>query len=264
MMHRLSQEEISSLKKKFSVVEEIDDDHPINEYKLSYEELIPIVEDIVHKNIRNRSQKEMYYLYRFLELTDFKNNMKIDLEDGAITFQQLFFFSSQFMSVKYYNENDIIYNEGDNGETFFIIMQGEVSLFKLKYDIKEMNSIEYYLFLQDLYSNSVDKVVINRNIKVNKDIFPVYKYSDIPNFKEIIFRIQLVKMAKNGNITNILKFINENKRRPAEVNFDKVVEGEQTIEDYYSEVYNLLSESEGFYFDIINEDKQFVKIADNQ
>ena len=264
MMHRLSQEEITSLKKKFSTVEEIDDDHPINEYKVSYEELIPIVEEIVHKNIRNRSQKEMYYLYRFLELTDFKNNMKIDLEDGTITFQQLFFFSSQFMSVRDYNENNVIYNEGDNGETFFIIMQGAVSLYKLKYEIKEMNSIEYYSLLQDLYSNSVDKVVINRNIKVNKDIFPVYKNSDIPDFKEMIFRIQLVKVAKNGNITNILKFINENKRRPAEVNFDKVVEGEQTIEDYYSEVYNLLSESEGFYFDIINEDKQFVKIADNQ
>ena len=264
MMHRLSQEEITSLKKKFSVVEEIDDDDPINEYKVSYEELIPMVEEIVHKNIRNRSQKEMYYLYRFLELTDFKNNMKIDLEDGAITFQQLFFFSSQFMSVKYYNENDIIYNEGDNGETFFIIMQGEVSLFKLKYEIKEMNSIEYYLFLQDLYSNSVDKVVINRNIKVNKDIFPIYKNSDIPNFKEIIFRIQLVKIAKNGNINDILIFINENKKRPAEVNFDKVVEEEQTMEDYYLEIYNLLSESEGFYFDIINEDKQFIKIADNQ
>ena len=92
MMHRLSQEEISTLKKKFSDVEEIDDDHPINEYKVSYEELIPMVEEIVQKNIRYRSQKEMYYLYRFLELTDFKNNMKIDLEDGSITFQQLFFF----------------------------------------------------------------------------------------------------------------------------------------------------------------------------
>ena len=132
MMHRLSQEEISTLKKKFSDVEEIDDDHPINEYKVSYEELIPMVEEIVQKNIRYRSQKEMYYLYRFLELTDFKNNMKIDLEDGSITFQQLFFFSSQFMSVKDYNENNIIYNEGDSGETFFIIMQGAVSLYKLK------------------------------------------------------------------------------------------------------------------------------------
>ena len=264
MMHRLSQEEISTLKKKFSDVEEIDDDHPINEYKVSYEELIPMVEEIVQKNIRYRSQKEMYYLYRFLELTDFKNNMKIDLEDGSITFQQLFFFSSQFMSVKDYNENNIIYNEGDNGETFFIIMQGAVSLYKLKYEIKEMSSIEFYLFLQDLHSNSVDKVVINRNIKVNKDIFPIYKYSDIPDFKEMIFRIQLVKVAKSCNITKILNFINDNKKRPAEVNFDKVVEGEQTMEDYYSEIYNLLSESEGFYFDIINEDKKFVKIGENQ
>ena len=142
---RLSREEISIFKRKFSEVAE-DIDHPFRNIKLNYEELIKIVEEVTQKNIRNRSQKEMYNLFQFLEETNFEENMKMDLESKILTPAQLFFFSSQFMKVYNYNKNDIIYYEGDLGETFYIIMKGEVSLFKLKYENREMNSREYYLF----------------------------------------------------------------------------------------------------------------------
>ena len=111
---RLSREEISIFKRKFSEVAE-DIDHPFRNIKLNYEELIKIVEEVTQKNIRNRSQKEMYNLFQFLEETNFEENMKMDLETKILTPAQLFFFASQFMKVCNYNKNDIIYYEGDLG-----------------------------------------------------------------------------------------------------------------------------------------------------
>ena len=88
---RLSREEISIFKRKFSEVAE-DIDHPFRNIKLNYEKLIKIVEEVTQKNIRNRSQKEMYNLFQFLEETNFEENMKMDLESKILTPAQLFFF----------------------------------------------------------------------------------------------------------------------------------------------------------------------------
>ena len=260
---RLSREEISIFKRKFSEVAE-DIDHPFRNIKLNYEELIKIVEEVTQKNIRNRSQKEMYNLFQFLEETNFEENMKMDLETKILTPAQLFFFASQFMKVCNYNKNDIIYYEGDLGETFYIIMKGEVSLFKLKYENREMNSREYYLFLYDLHLNSIDKMIINKIVKINKDIIPVYKTSDVSNFKDILFIIDLINLSKENDEKKVLEFFKENNKNPSDYKFDRVLSYDITMEEYNNEVYNLLSESEGFYFKNLKEEKKQIKICENE
>ena len=260
---RLSREEISIFKRKFSEVAE-DIDHPFRNIKLNYEELIKIVEEVTQKNIRNRSQKEMYNLFQFLEETNFEENMKMDLETKILTPAQLFFFASQFMKVCNYNKNDIIYYEGDLGETYYIIMKGEVSLFKLKYENREMNSREYYLFLYDLHLNSIDKMIINKIVKINKDIIPVYKTSDVSNFKDILFIIDLINLSKENDEKKVLEFFKENNKNPSDYKFDRVLSYDITMEEYNNEVYNLLSESEGFYFKNLKEEKKQIKICENE
>ena len=261
---KLSSEEMIKLKNKFSDIYEIDkdEDHPFNQLKLTYEELIDIIEEVVNKNIKKRSVKEMYYLYHYLDITNFEQNVKIDLD--LLNFQQFFFFASQFMTIKHYNEKDIIYYEGDQAETFYILMKGEIAFYNLKSEDKTMSSIEYYLFLYDMYLNSVDKLIMNNTIKTNKDIFPLNKYSDISNFQDIIFKFKLLNLVKEGDENNIINYITDNKKSISDINFDKVIGKEETLEEYYTDIFNSLSESEQFYFPILNDEKQKIKVFENE
>ena len=260
---KLTKEELRLLNQKFNEVLD-DEDNPIHQTKFSYEDLIQTIEESLKKDIRNRSQKEIFNLYQFLELTNYKEEMKDDLQDEFFSSQNLFFIISQFMSIRNYNKNDVIYYEGDIGENYYIIMEGKFSLYKLKYEIKEMDIKEYYLFLYEMYLNKIERMVINKTAKINKDIFPVYKNNDILNFKEIIFKIDLVNLSKEGNEEKILSLIKENNKRPIQVNFNKVIDCDLTIEEYYNYILNSLTETEMFYFKLFNTEKKQVQIAENE
>ena len=260
---KLTKEELRLLNQKFNEVLD-DEDNPIHQTKFSYEDLIQTIEESLKKDIRNRSQKEIFNLYQFLELTNYKEEMKDDLQDEFFSSQNLFFIISQFMSIRNYNKNDVIYYEGDIGENYYIIMEGKFSLYKLKYEIKEMDIKEYYLFLYEMYLNKIERMVINKTAKINKDIFPVYKNNDILNFKEIIFKIDLVNLSKEGDEEKILSLIKENNKRPIQVNFNKVIDCDLTIEEYYNYILNSLTETEMFYFKLYNTEKKQVQIAENE
>ena len=260
---KLTKEELILLNDKLNEVIE-DEDNPIHQTKFSYEELIQNIEESLKKDIRNRSQKEIYNLYQFLKLTNFTKEMKDDLNDEFLSSQNLFFIISQFMSTKNYNKNDIIYYEGDIGEKFYIIMEGQFSLYKLKYEIKEMDIREYYLYLYNMEINKIEKMVINKTAKINKDIFPVYKNSDIVNFKEIIFKIDLLNLSKEGDENKILNLIKENNKRPIQVGFNKVVDCDMSIQEYYNYILNSFSETEMYYFKLFNTEKKEIQIAENE
>ena len=262
-IHKLTNEELVLLNQKFNEVLE-DEDNPIHQSKFSYEDLIQTIEESLKKDIRNRTQKEIFNLYQFLELTNFKEEMKDDLTDEFLSSQNLFFIISQFMSIKNYHKNDVIYYEEDIGENYYIIMEGQFSLYKLKYEIKEMDIKEYYSFLYEMYLNKIEKMVINKTAKINKDIFPVYKNNDIVNFKEIIFKIDLVNLSKEGDENKILNLIKENNKRPIQVNFNKVIDCDMTMEEYYNYILNSLTESEIYYFKLFNTEKKQVQIAENE
>ena len=262
-IHKLTNEELVLLNQKFNEVLD-DEDNPIHQSKFSYEDLIQTIEESLKKDIRNRTQKEIFNLYQFLELTNYKEEMKDDLQDEFFSSQNLFFIISQFMSIKNYHKNNVIYYEEDIGENYYIIMEGQFSLYKLKYEIKEMDIKEYYSFLYEMYLNKIEKMVINKTAKINKDIFPVYKNNDIVNFKEIIFKIDLVNLSKEGDENKILNLIKENNKRPIQVNFNKVIDCDMTMEEYYNYILNSLTESEIYYFKLFNTEKKQVQIAENE
>ena len=71
-----------------------------NRYNIrrTYNELIPIIKEILKKGIRNRTPKDISDLNEFLEFTKFSYNMKEEIEEGNLDLNQLIFFSTQFMN----------------------------------------------------------------------------------------------------------------------------------------------------------------------
>ena len=162
--------------------------------KRTYKQLIPMIQNILKKGLRNRTPKDISDLYEFLEMTRFAYNMREEIEEGHLDLQQLLFFSTQFMTIKTYNSKDVIYYEGEVAENIYVLLEGEVNLFKINYINKEMKSHEYYRYLYYMNKNNNDPFLLNKTVKVNKNVFPIYKNSDIEIFDEILFKIEFCEL----------------------------------------------------------------------
>jgi CRP-like cAMP-binding protein len=190
--------------------------------------------------------------------------MREEIEEGHLDLQQLIFFSTQFMNFKTFNQNDIIYYEGDKAETFYILIKGNVNLFKLNFETRNMNAFDYYKYLKTYYETKKDNFILNKTIEANKNIFPVYQFSDIENFDEIIFKVKLMELIyKNSKKSTILSHIRLHNKDPKDFDFDQLENGELTMDEYFATINNKLTESESNYFTSITNDIKKVKIMEN-
>ena len=235
-----------------------------NTIKRKYNELIEIVDKIFKKGIRNRTQKDISELNEFLNIIKYKNNMKEEIEEEHLNLNQLIFFSTQFMTFKKFNKRDIIYHEGDKAEKFYVLIKGNVNLFKLTFEKKLMNAFEYYNYLKYYNDNIKDSFVINKTIKINKNIFPIYLFSDIPIFNEILFKVKLLQLIYKGvNKHIILNHIRNNYKNPDDYFFYELDTDEIKMDDYFLKIESKLTESEIFYYKSITNEKKEVKIMEN-
>ena len=232
---------------------------------LNFSDLIPSAIKIISKSKRNRTPKDMSELFEFLMLSGFKNEMRNDLELGKISLQQLFFFSSQFMSLKRFKKNEIIYYENSNGESFYLILEGNVILYKMFLYEKELNSYEYYFYLKYLLERNLtmDKFILNNLIKLNKKIYPIFKMSDIKNMENIFFNIKLIHLVSNHNQEGILFHLKKFNKTKEEIGFDKVLNKTFSYEEYLQSLKVLINENIQFYLPIFSDKKNKIKLINN-
>jgi len=231
--------------------------------KREYKQLIPLVQNILKKGLRNRTPKDISDLYEFLEMTRFAYNMREEIEEGHLDLQQLLFFSTQFMTIKTYNSKDVIYYEGDVAENIYVLLEGEVNLFKINYINKEMKSHEYYRYLYYMNKNNNDPFLLNKTVKVNKNVFPIYKNSDIEIFDEILFKIEFCELLYEGDLQRVMNFIRYYKKDLNDFEFESIRLGEMSMNDYFQKTLSSLNESEDFYFTHVRNEPKKIKILSN-
>ena len=231
--------------------------------KREYKQLIPLVQNILKKGLRNRTPKDISDLYEFLEMTRFAYNMREEIEEGHLDLQQLLFFSTQFMTMKTYNSKDVIYYEGDVAENIYVLLEGEVNLFKINYINKEMKSHEYYRYLYYMNKNNNDPFLLNKTVKVNKNVFPIYKNSDIEIFDEILFKIEFCELLYEGDLQRVMNFIRYYKKDLNDFEFESIRLGEMSMNDYFQKTLSSLNESEDFYFTHVRNEPKKIKILSN-
>ena len=237
---------------------------PTRRLRRTYNELINIVDEIFKKGIRNRTPKDTSDLNEFLELIKFSVNMKEEIEDGYLDLQQLIFFSSQFMNFQTFNKGDVIYYEGDTASNFYVLIKGNINLFKLNFESKYMNGYDYYKYLKYYKENYKNEFVLNKTINANENIFPVYDSSDIDNFDDILFKVKLVDLVyKENDKKKILNFLRNNDKNPEDYEFDQLESGELTMDEYFATLHNKLKETENNYFSNKIDETKKVKIMEN-
>lgn len=223
---------------------------------------LPELYEIINTKIRDRNQKQTSNLYEYFNSAKFGTALKSDLLLGQINLQTLFFFLSQFLEIQKFNKKDSIYYEGNRSEFIYLMVKGSITLYKLVTQIMTQDAIEYYLYLFNIYKKG-EKFLLEKTIHANNDVFPVNKIADIPEIENIIFKVQLLLKAFNNDIDGIKEMLIQKNIPFEKVEFDKVIKGDYSLEEYYQDQASLMKEAELFYYKIIeNTSKKETKILE--
>ena len=223
---------------------------------------LPELYEIINTKIRDRNQKQTSNLYEYFNSAKFGTALKSDLLLGQINLQTLFFFLSQFLEIQKFNKKDSIYYEGNRSEFIYLMVKGSITLYKLVTQIMTQDAIEYYLYLFNIFKKG-EKFLLEKTIHANNDVFPVNKIADIPEIENIIFKVQLLLKAFNNDIDGIKEMLIQKNIPFEKVEFDKVIKGDYSLEEYYQDQASLMKEAELFYYKIIeNTSKKETKILE--
>ena len=223
---------------------------------------LPELYEIINTKIRDRNQKQTSNLYEYFNSAKFGTALKSDLLLGQINLQTLFFFLSQFLEIQKFNRKDSIYYEGNRSEFIYLMVKGSITLYKLVTQIMTQDAIEYYLYLFNIFKKG-EKFLLEKTIHANNDVFPVNKIADIPEIENIIFKVQLLLKAFNNDIDGIKEMLIQKNIPFEKVEFDKVIKGDYSLEEYYQDQASLMKEAELFYYKIIeNTSKKETKILE--
>ena len=230
----------------------------------TFQKQIPLIKTILSKSYRFRTIKDTSKLFDFLILTGFDEELKSDLIFTGINLQQLFYFSSQFMSIKTFYKNNVIYYENAFNDYFYIVLDGEVNLYQMNIIEKKMKFLDYFKYLKDLNENNNDKFILNHTINQNKEKMGINKIQDLEKVDEIIFKNNLFNLIRNQNLDEINNLYEQNEKKMKNYKIDKLLSNEINFLNLLDLLYNELKEIELFYMKKINSNTKIeTKIIEN-
>jgi CRP-like cAMP-binding protein len=230
----------------------------------TFQKQIPLIKTILSKSYRFRTIKDTSKLFDFLILTGFDEELKSDLIFTGINLQQLFYFSSQFMSIKTFYKNNVIYYENAFNDYFYIVLDGEVNLYQMNIIEKKMKFLDYFKYLKDLNENNNDKFILNHTINQNKEKMGINKIQDLEKVDEIIFKNNLFNLIRNQNLDEINNLYEKNEKKMKNYKIDKLLSNEINFLNLLDLLYNELKEIELFYMKKINSNTKIeTKIIEN-
>lgn len=206
---------------------------------------------IINTKVHNRTFIQNAILYDFFKSTTHFHTtiLSEDITNTNLNDKLLFFFLSQQLEIQFYPKGDIVYYEGTRGDNIYLLLNGSVDLLKTISHIKQYTMCEYYLHLYALYSQN-EVFILDKTIDANRDVFPVNKKKDINNMKHIIDTITILNYAYNGNVDELKQYIIDNKKELTLFNFNTVLDGVISVNEFYSHALSMLNESENYYYNI--------------
>ena len=192
-------DELSKLKGKKLDLEDLNEED--NEIKEIY--------DIIQGQNKNNENKNLLSLFKKTKINEF---LKSDLLFTGLEIDDLVDYMNPFISLYTYNLNKFIYSYGEQGENIYLILKGQIGLYKIIQTEEILSSEEYYLYLYNQYNiyrqiitgnsdgNKIDNLNINEfidmnslieNTNRNKNFFPLYSIDDIPDLNKIILSIKI-------------------------------------------------------------------------
>lgn len=159
-----------------------------------------------------KQRDDILFLYRFFDKGD--SNFIRMLKEQSSNIEDLLFNLCTGMHYQFYSKNNLLFKYGDNGDNFYIILDGSVSILvpDRKYEYLTEEEIFFYL----LYMKSIGEIKIFENVlnsRYNKELLPKDMYDNFDlyivdnySFKDNSFKIKEGVYVEN---TILLKKIKE-------------------------------------------------------
>jgi len=128
---------------------------------------------------------------RFLEKTNLYNLIQSFSLDPEVLKDLMITLCSN-VKYEFFKKGDILYKIGEPAEKFFLILKGEIKVYKLKKKLVNMTKKEYILFIKTI-KDSKDPYLLKKTIITNKEKMEINDY-EIPRLMEKISRIHLIRL----------------------------------------------------------------------
>ena len=166
------------------------DKHSVNKNKIVQILLTPFDE----RSIEYLSELKTY----LLQISKLPNKFFIEHIDES-SYKQIIDSSlstCEYKRIRY--KNTIIYDINKEANYFYIILNGQVKLSKLKKYQKEMNGHNYYQILLN-YRNKKEYYLLKKTIDDNFYNYPV-DYNDMQNIEKILLKLNLMKLEYENDL----------------------------------------------------------------
>ena len=143
--------------------------------KRNNDEEIKNILNITAKKFYERTDKENHDLFTFFVSTHINDQLRSDILQANISVKELCDLISQFISVQIFKKNDNIYIIEEKSELIYIILRGNIGLYKLDVSYQEMTYEQYLLYLYDIKKlNNEEKNIEENNINQKKEFVDNY------------------------------------------------------------------------------------------
>ena len=162
---------------------------------------------------KERSIPQIEKISFYIEKNKLYNKLKTESKLDESSLQKILLFICYNLEYRDISKNTIIFREGDLGEEFFIIIQGEVEVLQLEFENTFHTYIEYFDLIKELY-NLNEIFLVKEIIDKNHKKIPL-AFEDITYIEEIAFYLELNrKISFPMTLTNLLDYFTENNRKP--------------------------------------------------
>ena len=267
----------SIMPRRFSLEEKHNSIKEIPSLNKHNDEEIKNILNIIDKKYYERNDIERNNLLRFLFNTNISNNLKSDLLQIEMSIEKLCEIITQYLSSQIFKRNDIIYILEEKAELIYIILRGNIGLYKIDISFEEITFEEYLIYLyneKSIYEKEknskendnieikkefVDDYLLMNIIDDNKSIYNIRKFSDLKDMKEIIFLIQINKDCDENNGENIKTLYNYYDYPFNKYNYIYYLNGKINLSQFKNHLQNFFTQKEFFYLHQINSTKNKIK-----
>ena len=244
--------------------------------KRNNDEEIKNILNITAKKFYERTDKENHDLFTFFVSTHINDQLRSDILQANISVKELCDLISQFISVQIFKKNDNIYIIEEKSELIYIILRGNIGLYKLDVSYQEMTYEQYLLYLYDIKKlNNEEKNIEENNINQkkefvdnylllniiedNKSIYSIRKFSDLEKIRDILFLIMLSKDCNENNGENVVELYNVYDYPFSKFNYQDVIDGKSNFSQFRYNLKSFFKKKEYFYLNQMTRTKNLIK-----
>lgn len=141
-----------------------------------------------------RTTDDIVVILKYLQHTELMNKFKKEkLSENS--YNNLMFGCAKNLDLTFLRKGETLFRIDDIGDKFYIIIKGSIGVYKPIEKQTAMTTHEYYNHIVLLNSKD-EKFIVQKTVKLNQSIIPIFDVKDNNNNYRIMFKIKMINTLK--------------------------------------------------------------------